>query len=193
MSSFKQPNRRANWGDYPNGNDSRMNGNRGEMRGDSRQNFRDQSNDNFHNEFSEFMNYKNQSNFNSNSRPNFNRPTNFQNSDERCRHKPITKQLVVATLQDHFGDVSTSEYDKVTIKYHCNFCQRDVYINVLTLGTCYGSGLLFVHFKQSKRHLQRETVLDYTHKKLTKEVLDQCYKYLHGDKNEEKEQDDKKE
>lgn len=200
MSSSKQAPRRTNWSDYPvqessRGNDrSGMRGGRGGSRGGgssrggsnnghySRQETRDVSGDYYddYDQFEEFMKFKNSSkNYNNNNND------NRQGQDSFCRHKPITKHLVVATLLDHFGDLPTCEYNKVTIKYHCAMCNRHVFYNVYGLGICYGSELLFVDFKPSKRIHQRETLLDYSQKKLPKEMLDQCRQYLRGDKKEE--------
>lgn len=113
-------------------------------------------------------------------------PRMDQGGDGPCTHKPITKQLVAATLHEEFSDLATCPYREVTIKYYCFACKRVVFINPLAVGVCYGTDLLFVHFKKSKPKFERPKVLDYTHKKLDKDLLEQYKVLIEGAKAEEK-------
>ena len=132
---------------------------------------------------------QNSSNYNS-------RPQQQNQQSTFCRHKPITRQLVAATLIEEYTDISTCPYSEVTIKYVCAECNRIVFINPLAVGSCYGTNNLFIHFKQSKKQYERATILDYTHKKISKTLLDQCVTLIRGEENnaveEEKNEVDEK-
>ena len=126
------------------------------------------------------------------------RPTDMQRNqndrnytpDGMCKHKMITKQLIVATLLTEYKDLETCPYRDVTIKYHCNVCRRDVFFNTMSLGVCYSTGLLFVDFKKSKPRFERSKVLDYTSKRIPKDVLDSCLKSIRGDRTAEPENEE---
>ena len=112
-------------------------------------------------------------------------PQQSQQQSDFCRHKYITRQLVAATLMEEYEDISTAPYTEVTIKYHCAMCNRNIFINPFAVGICYGTERLFVDFKLSKKEYERKTILDYSHKRVSKDLLDHCSTLIHGEKTEE--------
>jgi hypothetical protein len=102
-----------------------------------------------------------------------------------CRHRPITRHLVLACLRTEYSDLQQCPYEQITVKLHCKECKRDVHYNIRALGVCFGTEKLFIDIKKSIKANQKSTVLNYAANKIPREVIEECFKLLRGSDAEE--------
>ena len=92
---------------------------------------------------------------------------------DECKHRTITRQLILASLMKITKkEPAYIDFSKYTLKFKCNECERNIYINVVFIGKCFRTGKIHLEYRKSTASTQRKFVINLTKTLIERKFID---------------------